>query len=446
MKSLPHNIGNQKFSKETEVTSTARKEYLLEIKERYLMSSRKNKAIILDEFCHTCKYNRKYAIRILNLSSKKHKRSQQLKRGRPKEYHNPEVVDVLLNIWKASNLVCSKRVKAMLPLWLPSYETFFKVELTPHTKWLLDHISASTIDRVIAPHRAKYGRVGLATTKPGSLLKKHIPIKTNQWDETRPGFLEADTVAHCGTSLSGQFVYTVNMVDIATGWTAQRAVWGKGETGVRCAIQSIEASLPFPIRGFDSDNGNEFINHHLLKYFTHRQRPVEYTRSREYHKNDNAHVEGKNWTHVRQYLGYRRFDHPDYVVLMNDLYTSEWNLLLNFFLPSVKLIEKQREGSKLIKRHDAPLTPLQRVLNSPKIMKATKTQLRELFRSLNPFELHHAVNKKVNAIHLFHSQQSSSTCSAHGFPTEGNDRDSTKKQHVSSLTTSPIIFKKVHTR
>ncbi len=399
MKSLPHNIGNPIISWNPTVTLSSKNEYFAEIKERYLLGSRTEKTAILNEVCCICHCNRKYAIRRLNAPSRKHKHQAHAKRGRPQRYHTPVVTDVLLKIWQASNLVCAKRLKAMLPLWLPKYEDYFRITLDADSKSLLEQISAPTIDRVLAPHRAKYGRIGLATTKPGSLLKKHIPIRTNQWDETRPGFLEVDTVAHCGTSMAGQFVFTVNAVDIATGWTEQRAVWGKGETGVLKAIQSIEEHLPFPLRGFDSDNGGEFINYHLQKYLTKRKRPVEYTRSREYEKNDNAHVEGKNWTHVRQYLGYRRFDLPEYVPLMNDLYTTEWNLLLNFFLPSVKLIEKHREGSKTIKHHDAPLTPLQRVLNAKNIPSLVKAQLGNLFDSLNPFSLQEAVKQKINFIH-----------------------------------------------
>lgn len=399
MKSLPHNLGNPTISGNSTVTLASKKEYLSEIKERYLLSSRQEKKQILDEFCSTCQYNRKYAIRLLNAPSKKRKPVKCPQRGRPRRYDTPAVLDVLLKIWEASNLVCSKRLTAMLPLWMPWFERSFQTELDEHTQSLLAQISAATIDRLLKPYRAKYGRIGLATTKPGSLLKKRIPIRTNQWDETRPGFIEVDTVAHCGTSVAGQFVYTVNAVDIATGWTVQRAVWGKGETGVLKAIQSLEESLPFSLRGFDSDNGNEFLNHHLEKYLTNRKRPVEFTRSREYEKNDNAHVEGKNWTHVRQYLGYRRFDLPEYVPLMNDLYTSEWTLLLNFFLPSVKLIEKRRVGATTTKRHDAPQTPLQRVLHAKQIPRSLKTQLQKQFESLNPFSLHQAVKNKIKIIH-----------------------------------------------
>ncbi|MBK7381240.1 MAG: hypothetical protein IPJ03_20035 [Ignavibacteriales bacterium] len=197
--------------------------------------------------------------------------------------------------------------------------------------------------------KSKYKKFGLSTTKPGSLLKKQVPIKLNQWDESRPGFIEADTVAHCGNSVSGQFVYTLNIVDIATGWTEQRALWGKGKRGVFEALKDIRRLLPFKILGFDCDNGGELLNYMLLEYFANKKQPVQYTRSREYKKNDNAHIEEKNWTHVRQFIGYQRFDKIQTVGLLNDLYLTEWRLYLNFFIPSFKLIEKKRDGSKIIK-------------------------------------------------------------------------------------------------
>jgi hypothetical protein len=211
-------------------------------------------------------------------------------------YDPQALLKPLKRIWVASNLPCSKRLKALLPLWLPGYMEQFG-PLPAQTHSALVHISAATIDRLLRPARIRYQKTGRATTKPGTLLKKHIPIKTDQWDESRPGFLEADTVAHCGTSLSGMFAYTIDCVDIATGWSEQRAVWGKGETGVLEQIHHIKKSLPFALLGFDCDNGSEFLNHHLLRHFTQRKRPIQFTRSRPYHKDDNAHIEQKNWTH-----------------------------------------------------------------------------------------------------------------------------------------------------
>ena len=215
---------------------------------------------------------------------------------------------------------CSKRFVTIIPLWLPHYPGGLDLPVIKALK----KISAPTIDRVLKHSRKKYKRVNISTTKPGTLLRKQIPIKTNQWDEFRPGFLEADTVAHCGGSLNGLFVNTVDFVDIATGWTEQRAVWGKGEIGVLEQIKDVEASLPFELRGFDSDNGGEFLNYHLLRHFTdNRKSPIQFTRSRAYKKDDNAHIEQKNYTHVRQKLGYRRFDNPKITDLLNDLYKYE---------------------------------------------------------------------------------------------------------------------------
>lgn len=376
------------------MSNLSKQEYLLAIRPRYLAANKSEKKAILDEFCTVCGYNRKYAIRLLRSRPQPNTRLQKAQRGRKKGYHLPALIEFLRILWRAANLACGKRLKAMIPNWLPHYPE----ALSDEVKNLLATISASTIDRLLKPQRAKCQKYGLPTTKPGSILKHHIPVKTNQWDETRPGFLEADTVAHCGTSAAGMFVFTVNCVDIATGWTVQRAVWGKGEQGVLEAVKSIEQALPFPLLGFDCDNGSEFLNWHLKRYLTERRRPVQYTRSRPYHKNDNAHVEGKNWTHVRQYLGYGRFDQQELTPQLNELYTTEWRLFFNFFLPSVKLQEKSRQGSKIIKKYDHPQTPFQRVLGSPHVSEQTKQTLREQFQGLNPFQLQQQILQKIKRL------------------------------------------------
>ena len=334
-------------------------EYLQTLRPRYQSALKQDKTRILDEFCFTCKYNRKYAIRILNSSTPVNSSQNLSKRGRSKFYQEKLIETVLIDIWKVTNLPCSKRLKAILPMWLPFYKKT-KIPKDIYDKLLL--ISPATIHRLMATTRSKFGKLVLSTTKPGSLLKKHIPVKTGQWDEQNPGYLEADTVAHCGNTVAGMFVYSLNCVDIASGWTEQRACWGKGEKGVVEQIESIEANLPFSIKGFDCDNGSEFLNWHLLKYLTQRKRPIDFTRSRPYYKNDNAHIENKNWTHIRQYLGYQRFDNQELVALMNDLYLNEWNLYFNFFMPSVKLISKLRLGSKTVKVHDKPKTQVQRII------------------------------------------------------------------------------------
>lgn len=377
------------------MSTTTIYELVRAIYQRYHSVSKKEKTIILDEFCKNTKYHRKYAIRLLNSPLEKISSKNLSRRGRKKIYDDAILEEVLIDIWKTTNLPCAKRLKHLIPIWLPYWD---KKPLSDDIKQKLINISASTIDRIMAPYRPRFTKKGLATTKPGSIIKKHIPVKTNQWDETKPGFLEADTVAHCGSSVAGMFVYTVNCVDIASQWTEQRAVWGKGENGVLKAIKSMENHLPFLLKGFDCDCGSEFLNWHLIRHFQQRKQPVQFTRSRAYHKNDNAHVEGKNWTHIRQYLGYQRFDNMELVDMLNDLYQNEWNLYFNFFINSQKLISKQRVKSKIVKKYDHPKTPYQRIMESEHIPEQTKQQLTELKNTLNPFHLQKQMKLKIDNI------------------------------------------------
>ena len=386
------------------MSSKSKREYLEAIYLRYKKASRKQKTLILDEFCVTCGYHRKHAIRLLRKFTR-FLQPKKKKRGRKPHYNKNAIEKPLKKIWLSANLPCSKRLKAVLPLWLPGYMQEYG-DLPPLVIDALNTISPATIDRLLKAVRANYKGRGRATTKPGALLRKHIPIKTAQWDESRPGFLEADTVAHCGTSVAGMFAYTIDCVDIATGWTEQRAVWGKGETDVLVQIKDIEVSLPFPLLGFDCDNGGEFLNYHLLKHFTKRKQPIQFTRSRAYHKDDNSHVEQKNWTHVRQWLGYHRFDILEIVPLLNTLYKTQWRLFHNFFCPSVKLIAKQRIASKTIKRYDNPKTPYQRVMDSPDISSSTKRSLSTVFEKLNPFHLRRAMEEKLKKIFLVYYKNS----------------------------------------
>lgn len=381
------------------MTIGAKMEYLKSIALRYKKADRKQKTTILNEFCENCGYHRKHAIRAIN-SFKRFTKPKPKKRGRPSAYNSPVLLKPLKRIWLASHLPCSKRLKAILLLWLPYYEQEFEA-LDPHTFISLMRISASSIHRVLKPVREKYRGKGRSLTKPGSLLRNQIPIKTNQWDEFQPGFIESDSVHHCGESTQGQYAISVNYTDIASGWTEQRAVWGKGQQGVFKQTKHVEKSLPFAIFGFGSDNGGEFLNYHLFKYFTGRKlNPVQFTRSRAYHKNDNSHIEQKNWTHIRQWLGYSRFDNPRVIPLINELYTSEWRFYHNFFCPSVKLIEKKRVASKIIKRYDNPQTPYQRLLNSSHISNLVKHKLKEQFKIINPFKLRKAIEIKIEKIHI----------------------------------------------
>jgi hypothetical protein len=363
---------------------------------RYKKATHEQKSLILDEYCATCGCHRKHAIRKLR-GFKRFTRPKAKRKGKPPVYHGDIIRKILKVIWLAANMPCSKRLKVILKLWLPGYVQLHGDTPEEAIKSLLT-ISPATIDRILKPVRTDYKKRGRSTTKPGTLLRNQIPVKTNQWDESRPGFFEADTVAHCGDSTAGIYVNTLDFVDIATGWTEQRAIWGKGEKGVLEQIKDIENTLPFPLLGFDSDNGSEFLNYHLLRHFTDRKQPVDFTRSRAYHKNDNAHVEQKNWTHVRQWLGYDRLNNPDIVPLLNDLYCNEWKLFHNFFCPSVKLISKKRIGSKTIKRHDGPKTPFQRIIESPSVPVSVKLALTKQLETLNPFLLRKTMDEKLKKI------------------------------------------------
>jgi hypothetical protein len=373
----------------------SKREYIEAVFLRYKKASRKEKKKILDELCATCGYHRKHAIRVLR-KFKRFTKPKEKKRGRHPVYQE-DITLPLKRIWLAANLPCSKRLKVILPLWLPGYSEKFG-SLPLETIKALRGISPATIDRFLKPVRIQYRERGRSTTKPGTLLRKHIPVMVNQWNESRPGYLEADTVAHCGQSMAGMFAYTIDLVDIATGWTEQRAVWGKGETSVLEQVRDVEHSLPFDLLGFDCDNGSEFLNHHLYRYLTGRVKPVAFTRSRAYHKDDNAHIEQKNWTHVRQWIGYERLDNPGVVELLNDLYTTEWRLFHNFFCPSVKLISKERVGSKTIKHHDSPKTPYQRIMETPLVKSSVKKELSRKLEGLNPFTLRTAMEKKLQKI------------------------------------------------
>ncbi len=376
------------------MSNSAKKEYLQEIRRRYFLATKQERSVILNEFCAVCKFNRKYAIRCIN----KKEATYTKRNGRPKKYYSIAILEFLKTIWIVTNLACSKRLKAAIPLWLPHYKKHHKNNLSEKEYNLLLEISPRTIDRLLKKLKSKYKKFGLSTTKPGSLLKKQVPIKLNQWDESKPGFIEADTVAHCGNSVSGQFVWSLNIVDIATGWTEQRALWGKGQRGVFEAIKNIRTMLPFKVLGFDCDNGGELLNYMLLEYFTNKKQPVQYTRSREYKKNDNAHIEEKNWTHIRQFIGYQRFDKIETVDMLNDLYLTEWRFYLNFFIPAFKLIEKKRDGAKIIKKFSIPLTPYQRLLASEFIKASVKKELTKTFISLDPFLLESKLKNKIKNI------------------------------------------------
>ena len=369
----------------------SKREYLLAIWERYQRVGRRFKSKILDEFCAVCGYTRKYAIGLL---SRKPRRRQ--RKPGPRRRYDGQLLEPLKVIWLAAEQMCSKRLKAALPLWLPFYEQEHGPLVEPVRKKLLQ-ISAASIDRLLKKERARYRGKGLCGTRPGGLLKHQIPIRTDNDDVDRPGFLEADTVAHCGNSLAGDFIWSITFTDIFCQWTENRATWNKGAEGVLGQVKDVEANLPFELLGFDVDNGSEFLCFHLWRYLLDRPRPVPLTRSRPYRKNDQAHVEQKNWTHVRQLLGYQRLEPPELVPLINELYRT-WGLLHNFFCPNLKLLSKTRKGAKTIRKYSPPQTPYQRLLESKHLSQEQKQKLQNRFQQLNPLQLKREIEQKLKLV------------------------------------------------
>ena len=354
----------------------ARRQYLIAILERYQKARKGEKAIILNEFCAVCGYHRKYAIRILNRPI-----PIRLKRPGPIRRYDQAVLIHLKSLWYAMGRICSRRVQKALPEWLAYYE----IQLEDVIKQKLLRISHSTIDRLLRSERKQQG---ISTTKPAKYwYKSRIAIQPDEFGLKEPGSVTADTVAHCGESVAGTFIYTLTMTDLASTLTVNRAIWGKTQEEVRDALRHLENNLSFPLKNFKSDSGSEFINKMMYQYLNSREEPVVFFRTRPYHKNDNCHVEQKNFTHVRTLFGYERFDHPDLVPLMNEIYENYWNPLQNFFLPTIKLINKERIGSKIKRTYDETATPFERLVKSEYLSDEEKAKLKSQKAKLNPFHL-----------------------------------------------------------
>ena len=373
-------------------------EYLKAIYTRYRKASKELRTVILNEFCHVCGYHRKYAIRLLNGPAPQ-KPTSARKTRRPT--YPAKVISALSVIWEAAGYPCSQRLKALLPLWLPWAQKRFS--LSAQLQEQLLSISPSTIDRRLKAKRRLLKKRLYGRTKPGTLLKHHIPIKTDSWDVTTPGFTEIDLVSHSGNSETGEFVHSLNVTDIHTTWVESRAVMGKGQAGVLDAMKEIEQALPFKLLGIDSDNGSEFINYHLKAFCDQKQ--IQFTRGRPYKKDDNAHIEQKNWTHVRKIFGYLRYDALPAQQAMNDLYQNELRTLQNLFLPSMKLIGKVRVGSKLTRRYDKPKTPLERVAACPQADPLKLAELQKLRDATDPFALAKTVDQKLERIYQLANQR-----------------------------------------
>jgi hypothetical protein len=370
-----------------------KKDWLPKLQARYLRRNREGKSRMLDDLCDDHEYERKYAIKLLSGSLPA--ASGKLRPGPERRYM--EIQPLVQYIWLKAEQPCGKRLLPILRQWLPYYERRFERLSRRHRK-LVGQISAATLDRLLMSARAEHIGRGRCGTKPGSLLRSEIPIRTGTWDLTRPGYLEADSVAHCGGSMAGDFIWSLTYTDILSGWTEGGAVWNKGAAGVLAATREVEERLPFALLGFDCDNGGEFLNHHLWTHMRERERPVEFTRSRPYHSDDNAHVEQKNWTWARQLLGYGRLEDSELVAPISALYREVWAPWQNFFLPCFKLKEKWRQGSHWRKRYELPKTAYHRLCAPGMLALKARRQLRERYESLDPFALKEELETKLKQI------------------------------------------------
>ena len=372
----------------------SRKAYMDAILERYRKALRESKTRILNELCEICGYNRKYAIAKINHWRASQGEPPPRKRRRRKKTYPAEVMKIVEKVWARANYPWSVRLKEILRLWLPWIRERFDLTAAQEKKVLA--VSPSTIDRSLRDKKRRLRRRIYGRTKPGTLLRHQIEVRCEHWDVKVPGYLELDLVSHSGECAEGEFIHTLNLTDIASTWDESRAVMGKGEAGILQALKEISEDLPFAVLGIDSDNGSEFINWHLKTYCDGRS--IQFTRSRPYKKDDNAHIEQKNWTHVRKLIGWDRYDSPQALVAMNDLYAHELRLYMNLFQPSVKLVEVIRKGSRRIRRYDKPRTPLDRLLDSHTGDPRRLEELCALRQRTDPFELAARVQQKLETV------------------------------------------------
>lgn len=363
---------------------------------RYQRASKKDKGKILDEFIELTGYHRVYARSVLRTVARKIVRDQQRRVSGPatvksRKIYDQQVLLVLRQIWVILDYICGKRLVAMIPEVLSRLEYFEELKVEPEIRAKLLRISAATIDRLLRAERRKHELRGRGRTKPGTLLKKQIPLRTfSEWNEQRPGFVEIDLVGHDGGLLQGEYLFTLDMTDVYSGWTEVQAVQNKAQVWVFAALKQLRARLPFPLQGIDSDNGSEFINADLLEYC--QQEQLTFTRSRPYRKNDNCYVEQKNYTMVRRHVGYQRLAGVEQLALVNELY-KHLRLYTNYFQPLMKLKHKERHGSQVKKTYDTAQTPYQRLLQSPYLSAAGKRRLKAEYARLNPAELKRQIER-----------------------------------------------------
>jgi len=366
---------------------------LKKLRRRYERAGAEHKRKLLDQAQELLGYHRKAAIR--SLRAPMVEPAPRMISGRPVSYEPRVLLPWLRPIWQATDYACGRRLAAMLPEWVPAYEQHER-KMPGEVREKLLRASGRTLDRLLEPLRGQ--GAGRSLTRPGTLLRHQIPIRGSVWEEGKAGWLEVDTVALCGGSVAGEFVWMLDGVDYATTWVELRAMWGRGQVGTLAALRDVEASLPFELLGLDSDNGGEFLNYHVLRWLQKRSRPVFMTRSRPNKKDDNAHVEQKNWTHIRQCFGYERHDNPEVVELINALVKGAYGQLLNYFHASLKLESKEFIDGRLKRVYGEPQTPLARVLASAEVRPQTKRRLEQEKARLNPFALKQSVVRSLKAI------------------------------------------------
>ena len=375
------------------MSKQTREEVLQRLRRRYEHAGVEHKRKLLDQAQELLGYHRKSAIRALRAPTVV--RGPRILTGRPVTYEPGLLQRWLRPIWAATDYACGRRLVAMLPEWIPAYEQHER-RLPGEVRDKLLMASGRTLDRLLEPLRGE--GAGRSLTRPGTLLRHQIPIRGSLWEDGKAGWLEVDTVALCGGSVAGEFVWMVDGVDYATTWVEVRAMWGRGQAGTLAALQDMEENLPFALLGLDSDNGGAFLNYHVLSWLQQRARPVFMTRSRPYKKDDNAHVEQKNWTHIRQCFGYERHDNPEVVALINALAKGAYGQLLNYFHASLKLARTERAAGRVKRIYGAAQTPLTRVLASAEVKPQTKRRLTQAKAALNPFALKRVVDRSLKEI------------------------------------------------
>jgi hypothetical protein len=363
-----------------------RDEHIKRLRPRYRDSSRTEKGQILREFCLSWQVDRKHAIKLLN-----GQRGGPGKKPGRKPLYDDGLIHHLLVLWDSMERIHPKRMKAALPVWLPFYRN---PEFDPRLKAQLLKMSASTIERFLK--RGQKRIKGMSLTRRSKFFRYKIPLTNTNDKIINAGHVAADTVAHCGDDISGSFAWSLTLTDRLSGWTENRGMSEKTAKAVKNATNDIERTLPFKLKSIQTDCGSEFLNYTLMKYFQHRSAPVVMSRSRPYQKNDNAHVEQKNYTHVRECFGYDRIHDLSLVKLMNEIYSEYWNPLHNFFLPQMQLLSKERIGARIKKKHDFPKTPFERLKLAPNVSDEEKAKLEVRMKSLNPFELKRGLETKLD--------------------------------------------------